>query len=221
MSKHFSLALDQLKEIFNELCILVEDNFAQAAQALLTRDAELAQKVIDADKKIDFMEIEIEEECLKILALYHPVAAELRYLITMLKVNNDLERVGDLSCNIAKKAIYLSSHIVPENDIDLPTMINKTQEMLKKSLSALNTMDVRLAYDVCQMDDTVDYIKKQQGKEIINLIKSIPEKANILIKLFAVTRNIERVADLATNISEDVVYCVDGDIIRHKHCALL
>lgn len=217
MSKHFISAFDQLKNLFYQLCTLVEENFDKAGTALLTCNSVLGQEVIDADTQIDHLEIEIEEECLKILALYRPVAADLRYIITLLKINNDLERIGDLSCNIAKKAVYLSEHILLENQVDLNSMIQKTKEMLNKSLDSLIKMEVQLAYDVCQMDDLVDLIKRQNGKEIIQLIKDNPDQSEQLIKLFAVTRNIERIADLATNISEDVVYCIEGDIIRHKH----
>jgi phosphate transport system protein len=213
------MAFEDLKQTFYGLCELVEDTFDKSAKALLTNDSKLAEEVIEQDKKIDHLEIAIEEECLKILALYRPVAAELRFIITLLKINNDLERIGDLSSNIAKKVIYLVNHDVPPCEIDLVVMIDKTKEMLKKCLKALVQMDARLAYDVCQMDDIVDYIKKQSGKEILGLMKNDPDKVNQLIKLFTVTRNIERVADLATNISEDVIYCVEGDIIRHKFLA--
>ncbi len=215
MSVHFQKELDQLKRSLLALCALVEEQVRDAVRALLERDEELADSVEHRDKKIDDREIEIEEECLKVLALHQPVAVDLRLIVAALKINNDLERIGDLAVNIARKARAIAG--VPGFSVpfDLGGMSEKVEAMLHDSLDALVNMDARLAGDVCARDDAVDAMKREIRVGAEAMIRRNPEDTQPLMKVIAVGRNLERIADCATNIAEDVIYMVDGRIVRH------
>lgn len=217
MSIHFQRDLAHLRKSILSLGAMVEGAISNAVQALLNRDDKLAQEVIEGDARIDRAEIEVEEECLKILALYQPVAIDLRFIVTVLKMNNDLERMGDHSANIAKRARYLYRHEEVEWPVDVEHMAENVKTMVKKSLDALINSNGELARQVCSMDDVVD---KQKGEitKIMreNLIKD-PDKRQALLKMLDVPRHLERIADLATNLAEDVVYMIEGSIIRHHH----
>jgi len=216
MSVHLQREIDRLKKRLLSLCAVVEDQVQMAVRSLLQFDAEMAQGVEDRDRDIDQQEIEVEEECLKILALHQPVAVDLRLVVAALKINNDLERIGDLAVNIAHKAISLTEQ--PDDDIpfELELMWQKTQAMLRDALDAMVNMDVALAADVCARDDEVDGMKRAIRLEVERMIAEDPAQTRRLMRLAAASRNLERIADSATNIAEDVIYMIAGRIVRHS-----
>jgi phosphate transport system protein len=194
---------------------MVEDQVQMAVQAVLNRDETIAQVIQDRDLKIDALEVEVEEECLKTLALHQPVATDLRLMISALKINNDLERIGDMAVNIARKAASLSVEPPVELSFDLSQMSTKTQAMLHDSIDALVNMDSSLAYDVRVRDDEIDAMKHAMRLEAEDRIQQNPHQVKQYLRLQAVVRNLERIADQATNIAEDVIYLTQGKIIRH------
>ena len=215
MSVHLQRAIDQLKKDLLSLCALVEEQTQVAVRALLSRDDEMAHEAIYRDQEIDQREVEVEEECLKILALYQPVATDLRFIVAALKINNDLERIGDLAVNIARKAITFASGQPMEIPFDLAGMWEKTQAMLRDSLDCLVNLDSALANAVCVRDNEVDALKRAIRLKAEDMIRKNPERAPTLLTLVAVSRNLERIADHASNIAEDVIYMAEGRIVRH------
>ena len=194
----------------------MERSVRDAEQALLNMDVEQAKQVIKNDKIIDRHEVDLEEECLKILALYQPVAKDLRAIIGILKINNDLERMGDLSRNIAEYVIEVSKG----SPIRIPkklfaTMFLETRKMVRESLDALVRSDLKLASEVCQNDNIVDDLNVEIIKDVRDYIREHPEQLDTALFLISMSRNLERIADYATNIAEDVAYTVSGQIIRH------
>jgi len=208
--------IDRLKQMLMSLCKVVEDSLRQAVTSIKNRDTELARRVIETDVEIDQMEVDVEEECLKILALYQPVAIDLRFIITAMKINNDLERIGDLAVNLAERSVFLAGQETANVFLDLDTMTEKTESMLRKSLEALVNMDSKLAYEVCAADDEVDAMNHQMYLEVQDEIRSHPDRTQSLIHVLSASRHLERVADHATNIAEDVIYMIEGRIVRHK-----
>ncbi len=216
MSVHLKREIENLKQMLLEQCSRVEEHLWKAVKAIETWDGTLARQVVDRDTEIDRKEVDIEEECLKMLALYQPVAIDLRYIITALKINNDLERIGDLAVNIAERAEYLSSQEQIQIPPNLETMAEKSQLMVRRSIDALVNLDCQIAHRVCLSDDEVDALHKQMYAYIQDCIRSHPEQMESLMHLLSVSRHLERIADHATNIAEDVIYLVEGHIIRHK-----
>jgi phosphate transport system protein len=215
MSVHLQREIGNLKKHLLSLCALVEDQVRSAVRALLDRDAEAAAAVERRDADIDHREVDVEEECLKTLALYQPVAGDLRLVVAALKINNDLERIGDLAVNIARKAAAFAKGPPLEIPFDVAGMWEKTEAMLRESLDALINSDVKLAQQVCRNDDEVDRMKHEFRGIAEELIRRNPEQVGPLLRLLAVSRNLERIADCATNIAEDTIYMVEGRIIRH------
>jgi len=216
MTKHFQTEIDKLKRRVLSIGAIIEEAIAKAISSLINRNVEIARKVIQDDSLVDKMEVEVEEECLKILALYQPVAGDLRFVIAVLKMNNDLERMGDLAANIAKRAIKISQLgqvILPK---DLPIMASKVQNMVKCSIDALVNRDANMARKVCTSDDEVDDFRRTLRSQIKEEIKKHPENVDVLTELSSVFRHLERLGDMATNVAEDVIYMVEGEIIRHK-----
>jgi len=160
------------------------------------------------------MEIDVEEDCLKILALHQPVAIDLRFIVAVLKINNDLERIGDIAVNIARRAVYLNSQEPMDIPVDLAGLAGKA--MLRQSLDSLVNMDASLARSVCTADDEVDEMDRQIQKQIKGRIRAVPERVDYPTQLLRVSRHLERIADHATNIAEDVIYMTDGEILRHR-----
>ena len=216
MTVHLQRELDRLKKKILSLSTLVEQRVRQAVKSVEERDGQLAQQVIDGDDQIDHTEVEIEEDCLKILALHQPVAVDLRFIVAVLKINNDLERIGDLAVNIAERAAYLATSGTPELLFDFPGMAAKGHAMLRNSLDALVNLDPRLARQVCADDDEVDAINRQMYEQVKQEMRNHPENLEPLIHLLSISRLIERMADQATNIAEDVIYMVEGKIVRHR-----
>ena len=215
MTRHLQRELDQLKKRILSLGAMVEERVRLAMKAIETRDGELAQKIIDEDYEIDEAEIEIEEECLKILALHQPVAVDLRFLSAVIKINNDLERIGDEAVNIAQRVRSIAKRPMLEISFDYSVMAEKTEAMLKKSLDSVVNMDLDLAVNVCVSDDEIDDFQNEAYDEIKQAIKDNPDRVAYLINLLLISRHLERIADHATNIAEEVVYMIEGEIVRH------
>jgi phosphate transport system protein len=216
MSVHLQREIERVKKSLLALCAIVEDQVQTSVSALLDRDVKSAESVERRDEEIDRREVEIEEECLKILALHQPVAVDLRFIVAAMKINNDLERIGDLAVNIARKATSFAAEPSMPIAFDIAGMSEKTQAMLRDSLDALVNMDGPLAADVCRRDDEVDRIKREIRLGAEEQIRREPQNVRPLLRLLAVSRNLERIADCATNIAEDVVYMCEGRIIRHN-----
>jgi len=215
MSVHLQRALERLKKEILSLCAMVEDQVQMAVRALVDRDAQLAAEVETRDAEIDQREIEVEEECLKVLALHQPVAGDLRFVVAALKINNDLERIGDLAVNIAHKAAAFAAEPPMNIPLDIDGMWDRVHGMLRDAIDAMVNLDAKLAHDVCRRDDAVDQMKHQGRLLAEDLMCRQPQLIRPLLRLLAVTRNLERIADCATNIAEDVVYMVEGKIVRH------
>jgi len=213
---HMQREIEKLKKLVLTLGADVEECVHKAVQSLESRDRALAEQVIGGDEEVDRSEVFLEEECLKILALYQPVAIDLRFVIAVLKINNDLERIGDLAVNIAERAMYLAAQEPVVIPFDFVGMADKTQLMLKRSLDALVNMDTREAWEVCAMDDEVDAINRQMYEQVQEGIRQRPDQMPSFIHCLSTSRHLERIADHATNIAEDVIYMVAGEIVRHK-----
>jgi phosphate transport system protein len=216
MSAHLQREIGVLKKQLLSLCAIVEDQAERAVRALLERDEALASEVERKDGEIDQREIEVEEECLKTLALYQPVAVDLRLIVAVLKINNDLERIGDLAVNIARKALSLAAKPPLDVPLDIADMWTKTQAMLHDSIDALVNVDAELAEAVCARDDDIDQMKHDMRLQIEETIRQHPDRTQAFLCLLAASRNLERIADYATNIAEDVVYIAEGRIVRHR-----
>ena len=216
MTRHIERQLEQLKEKILRVGTLVEEAISKSITALINRDTSLAQRVMASDEEIDRMEVEVEEECLKILALYQPVAADLRFVVAALKINNDLERMGDLAKNIAKRVSQLSAGEPCELPPEIRTMAMQAQDMVKQCLDAVVNRDPALARQVREEDDAVDAARQRIQRRVMQGIKDDPENVESLLRINSVSKHIERIADMATNIAEDVVYMVEGDIVRHR-----
>ncbi len=215
MARYLIKELDKIKKKILSLGTLVEERVRMTSAAVDHRDAAIAQKIIDRDWEIDEMEVEIEEECLKILALHQPVAVDLRFLVTAIKINNDLERIGDQAVNIAERVLVIAKR--PEMDFifDYTPMAEKAEEMLSLSLDALVNLDVDLAFKVITLDDSVDDIKMEAYDRIKKAIKANPQRVGYLINLLLISRHIERLADHTTHLAEEVIYLIEGEIVRH------
>ncbi len=215
MARYLIRELDKIKKKILSLGALVEERVRMTSAAVDNRDAVIAQKIIDTDWEIDEMEVEVEEECLKILALHQPVAVDLRFIVTAIKINNDLERIGDQAVNIAERVLTISKRPGMDFVFDYLPMAEKAEAMLKMSLDALVNVDVDLAFKVITLDDEVDEIKDLAYDRIKAAIKQNPERVGYLINLLLISRHLERLADHATNIAEEVIYLIEGEIVRH------
>ena len=216
MAKHLEAEMNKLRNNLLSLTAIVDDSVKKSVQALQTLSKPLAKEVLKLDDLIDQREVEIEEDCLKILALHQPVAIDLRYLIGVLKMNNDLERIGDLAVNISERTLYILKEPTIDAPFDISEMATKTFEMLKKSIDALITMDSELAKEVIFMDDQVDALNKAMYDLVYVAIKKHPENVASLLNYLSASRHLERMADYTTNIAEDVIYMTEGTIIRHN-----
>ena len=185
--------------------------------ALQERDGIKAQRVLERDSEVDHREVEVEEECLKALALHQPVACDLRFLVSVLKMNKDLERIGDMAVNIARKAITVAGYSDLDIPFDLAAMWYKARAMLRDSIDALVNRDAPLAQRICGRDCEVNRMKKEIRRQAEELLRSQPNRVSFWLALLGVARNLERIADHAVNIAEDVIYLVEGRIVRHEN----
>jgi phosphate transport system protein len=220
MSKHLERDLDNLQRDLITLAASVEEAIQKATNALKQRQADLAHEVIEGDSVIDQEENYIEEECLKLLALHQPVAVDLRRITAALKINNELERIADLAEDIAERALHLATlpSAIPVPD-KLQRMTDLASSMVRQSIDAFVNLDGHLARLVCRLDDEVDRYNDEIIDELIQIMQSAPDKVEQGLSLFSATRHVERIADHATNIAEDVVYLAEGEIIRHRPVA--
>jgi len=216
VSQQLQRELDKLRRRVLFLAATVEDEIQRAVLSLERGDEALAEKVIEDDQRVDEMEVELEEECLKVLALHQPVAADLRFIVALLKINNDIERVGDLAVNISKRALFLMRHERIEIPSGLFEMSEKSRTMLRLSLDAFVNRDADLARRVCALDDEVDAIRGRLREGIEAEMKEHPERIGSYMRLDGILRHLERLADHATNIAEDVIYMTTGEVIRHR-----
>ena len=216
MAKHLEKELERLKKLIYSLSARVDESVDLAVKSFQDSDSELAQKVIDDDKVIDDLEVEVEEECLKALALYQPVAIDLRFIIAVMKMNNDFERIGDLAADIAKNGMAINAATKPKIPIDLHQMGYLVKAIVRKSLDALVNIDTYLAREVIKDDDEINALKAEMKAEIIAALQRDPDHAEALITLLAVTNRLERIGDHATNIAEDVIYMAEAEIVRHQ-----
>ena len=217
MTRHIEHQIAQLKDSILRFGTIVEEAISRSNTALFRQDVDLAQKVIANDGEIDRLEVELEEECLKILALYQPVAADLRFVVAVLKINNDLERIGDLASNIAKTVSQLTTSGPFNLPEEISIMAKQAEEMVKNSLDAVVQADPDLARQVRDDDDVVDAGRQAVRTLVMQQIKKNPEKVESLLQINSVSKHLERIADMATNIAEDVIYMVEGEIVRHRH----
>ncbi|EFK10341.1 phosphate transport system regulatory protein PhoU [delta proteobacterium NaphS2] len=216
MKRHLQKELSGLKKRILSLGALVEERVRMTIRALETKDGELARQIIRSDKEIDQAEVEVEEECLKIIALHQPVAVDLRFINIVIKINNDLERVGDEAVNIAERVENMSKRLPLSFPFDFTAMAEKAEAMLKNSLDALVNQDVDLAYEVCLGDDEVDRMNRTIYDKVKAAIKKQPDRVAYLLSLMLIGRHLERIADHATNIAEEVIYMIEGKIFRHR-----
>ena len=215
MTSHLLKEIEKLKKNMLSLVAMVEENVRLAVRSIENRDIASARKVIELDNIIDRREVDIEEECLKLLALYQPVAIDLRFITAVLKLNNDLERIGDLAVNIAERAEYLAGTDKTSIQFDYREMTRKTESMLRRSFDSLVDMNTDLAREVIASDDEVDEIEEQIARQTVQAIREYPDQVDRLLHHMFVARHLERIADHATNIAEDVIYMVEGRIVRH------
>jgi len=216
MGRFLVREVEKLKKMILALSAVVEESVQKGVQSVIERRPQLAEQVIDTDSRIDQMEVDVEEECLKILALHQPVANDLRYVIAVLKINNDLERVGDIAAHIAERALSLSKHERIEIPFDLTGMAEKSQEMLRGSLDALVNLDPNLARGIMASDDEVDEMNREAFNQVEAAIIKRPDLVDPLMQVLSLSRYLERIADYATNIAEDILYLTSGEIVRHR-----
>jgi len=209
--------INKLKKMLFEMATSVEEMIAKSVKALEENNMILAEEVIKSDQIVNEMEVDIDNQCIRILALYHPEAEDLRTVTMIMKINNDLERIGDHAVNIAEMTQYLADKPPVKPLIDIPKMAEKAIEMLQESLDSFVNKDADLAVEVCKKDDEVDALEPQIVRELITYMISDPLTIDRALTLILIARGLERVADLATNIAEDTYYISSGKILKHHH----
>jgi phosphate transport system protein len=217
MSIHLQRDLEALEQNLLGQSSLVEQMVFRSVQSLRELRVEIAQEVIASEETVNYREVEIEEECLKILALHQPVAVDLRRVATVLKINSDLERIADLAVNISERTHSLVLHPNFQMPAHLDEMVEAAMAMLRESLDAFVRLDVTAAREVCLRDDVVDELNRQLIADLYDLVQANPADIEAAFHFYSASRHVERIADHATNISEDVIYLVDGEIARHRH----
>ncbi|NIR47389.1 phosphate signaling complex protein PhoU [candidate division KSB1 bacterium] len=215
MERHLDTQIKGIKESLIKMAGLVESAIDKAIRALKDRDVDLAQKVMDEDGAINQLEIDVEIECRSLLARHQPVAVDLRFVMASTKINNDLERMGDHAVNIAQKALALGKSRPIKPYIDIPYMAGIVQSMVKDSIDAFVEGDVAKAQNVCKNDDVVDGLEVQINRELITYMMEDPKNISQALALSLVAKNLERIADLSTNIGEEVIYMVEAKTIKH------
>lgn len=215
MTSHIARETEKLKRRLLTLSADVEETYLLAVRALEERDEALAKEVAASDDRIDRQEVDLEEDCLKVLALHQPVANDLRFIVSVMKINNDLERIADMAVNIAERALDLVKVESMEIPFEFTAMSQKVYSMVKKSLDSLVNLDLHEAHEVIALDDEVDALHHKSYGMVIEQIRQHPDRIEALISYLVVSRYLERIADLATNIAEDVHYLIEGDIVRH------
>lgn len=216
MHRHFVEDLESLKEDLIRMSSLAEKAIAASISALLGRRADLARQVIAEDERINRMEIKIDNAVVDLLALQQPVASDLRLILAAVKINNDLERIGDHAVNIAESAIQYASHTPVRVVVDLPKTAEMTQNMLRNALDSFIHGDAHLGRRVLQDDDIIDDLNRANIAGLVDLMRKEPDAIDQALELIRVSRNLERVADLATNIAEEVVFMAEAQVVKHN-----
>ncbi len=219
MTKHLERDLAHVKQLVLAMGGLVEQSLEQATVALVRNDENYARRALAADREIDRKELEIDEECLKVLALHQPVAGDLCFITATMKITNDLERIGDLAGSLAERALYLLNRPPLDERLAFEEMVAHTRQMLRDGLDALISENSELAREVCTRDDKVDDFNRQHFEVLQERMKRDPGSVEAAVALLSASRHIERIADLATNIAEDVVFLVEAEDIRHPSLA--
>jgi len=215
METHFQQELNKLKENLLKMAGLAERAISNAIEALVKRDTALAEKTIAEDEKINQMEIVIDDMCLKLLALHQPMAADLRFITSAMRINTELERIGDQAVNIAERVISLNQEPQLKPYIDIPRMAEITQSMVKEVLDAFVNGDAQRARSVCERDDQVDGLNDQVFRELLTYMMADSKTITRAVHLIIVSRCLERIADHATNIAEGVIFMVKALVIKH------
>ncbi|MBD1401488.1 phosphate signaling complex protein PhoU [Pelovirga terrestris] len=220
MTQIFFREIKRLKTLLLEQGEAVEEQVRLAKQALLSMDVTLAKKVLAADDAIDQREVDLQEECFKILALHQPVAVDLRFLVAVLKFNNDLERIADLAANVAKRTVKLKELNDTELVYDFAEMAAIARQMLHQAMAALVDIDAEATADVFSLEKNLNRLHKTNSNTIRQALKKNPERAESLVHQLVISRNMERIGDLATNLAEEVIYVARGEIVRHSESPL-
>ncbi|MEA3221878.1 MAG: phosphate signaling complex protein PhoU [Thermodesulfobacteriota bacterium] len=215
MKRHFEKELQRIRENLLKMGALVEQAIANAIKSLVERDSQLAKETIQSDDKIDSLEVELEDMSIRLLALMQPMAGDLRFIVKTTKIVTDLERMGDLAVNICQRALELNEEPPLKPYIDLPRMAQKAQLMLKEALDAFVEADAELALKVCASDQLIDDLNNQIFRELLTFMMEDPKTITRAIRISFISKHIERIADHATNIAEDVIYMVKAKDIRH------
>jgi len=215
MQRHFDEELKTLKEKILRMGALVEEQIRNSIKALVDRNSDLARQVITNDHRVNSMDVEIDEDCLRLIALHQPMAKDLRFLTTAMKISTELERMSDLAENIAERAIELNAEPQLKPYIDIPRMAEHAQRMVKEALDAFVNHDAELARKVCRDDDFIDDLTHQIFRELLTYMVEDSHTISRSVRITFVAKYLERVADHATNVAELVVYLVEGKIIRH------
>lgn len=215
MRIHFQREIDKLKQQILGMSAEVEEAVSEAVRSIETRDPALANSVLEHEPQTNAHEVDVEEECLKILALHQPVAADLRYLIAVLKINHDLERIGDLAVHIAQGSLLLCEMPPVEIPLQLGEMAERAQQMLTRVLDAFVNVDITAAREIRLADSELDALNRAMAARLKAEIGRRPELLEPLLKLMHIARHLERIGDHATNIAEDLIYLIEGKIVRH------
>lgn len=216
MATHLTTAIDKLKRMLLELAAFTEEQVQKGISAFSDQNELLAQEVLHLDDQLDKMEVDLEEECLKTLALYQPVAFDLRFIIAVLKINNDLERIGDLAVNMAERCLDAPDLSLINPPFDFMPMATKTVRMLKKSIDALIKEDGAIAREVIMADREINQMHGSNHLAVYAELPNQPGEGALFMVYLSISRYLERMGDLATNIAEDVIYLIDGEIVRHR-----
>lgn len=220
MTQIFFREIKRLKTLLLEQGEAVEEQVRLAKQALLDMDVTLAQEVVANDDVIDQREVDLQEECFKILALHQPVAVDLRFLVAVLKFNNDLERIADLAGNVAKRVIKLKQLGDTDLVFDFAEMAAIARQMLHQAMAALVEIDPEATADVFSLEKNLNRLHKTNSNTIRKILMNSPERADALVHQLVISRNMERIGDLATNLAEEVIYVARGEIVRHSDSPL-
>ena len=215
MERHFQKELESLKTSLVKMGSVVEENYNKSIQSVMEKNSPLADQVIEADKRVDALEIEIDNAIVDLLALQQPVASDLRFILAALKINNDLERISDHAVNIAQAAQVLSSLSHPKILDEIPQMAAITRAMLKDALDSFILLNPSMAQKVLQSDDQIDDLNRLVTKKVIEVIKSNTETVECEMELSRISRNLERIADLTTNIAEEVIFHAQARVVKH------
>ena len=213
----FDEELIELKKMVSEMATTVEDMIAKSIKSLKERNMILAQEVINTDQQVNKIEVDIDNQAIKMHGLYQPEAMDLRIITMIMKINNDLERIGDHAVSISKFALYLSEKPEIKPLIDIPRMAEFAIAMLREAIESFMTKDPEKAVDVCKKDDEVDSLEPQIVRELMTYIMSDPQILDRAFRLIFIARHLERVADLATNIAEGAYYIATGEVLKHQH----